>query len=449
MMFGGTANIKLLAALSASVVIVLALDKYYWLLYPILGVTGIALPGLPFSASELGMILVLGMYCIRHALHKERAFKIRLDTLVVFPVFVWICMIWVLNPTGIAMFGSDSIGARFYIKIVLGFLMLLMLSSLRFSEKDCRILFRCLFVCTVYAFVKSILTAKFTRIQMGDDFEEVSSNYQLLNAMSLYALTFSRYGFSQVFQSIGRFSFVLVCAALTVYSGKRRGLGTLFLIPLLRVFFTGRDKAATLCWGLFGAFVVFIAVAGHGSLWELPQAAQRSLSVVVPSFQTSSAMGMKDIFRQEVHRYAKEVIRENPWFGRKGYAMSRNETAWILQAQARGAEVFEGHAYAGNWHSVWYAFACDFGLPALFFWVLFLLYALTYIIQGFRRCRFELYSLSVYLYYSYLLFLGVIFSSTSGHSSFAAMSTWGIYGMILAVRNGYEEKAEMQRVTAA
>ena len=62
MMSGGAGNLKMLAALSVSVGVVLALDKYYWVLGPLLFSSGLRMPGLPFDGKELGCILLIGVY---------------------------------------------------------------------------------------------------------------------------------------------------------------------------------------------------------------------------------------------------------------------------------------------------------------------------------------------------------------------------------------------------
>lgn len=442
MMFGGTGNIKLLAGFSVLVGGVLLLDKYYWMMCPAFFILGINLPGLPFDGVELGCLSLIGVYFIRQALHKEHPVRMRADVMIVLPVFLWICMVWVLNPTGIAMLGSTTIGARFYLKILLGFLAFLVLSTLRLSERDCKLLFYLLFVCSLFAFAKSVLQPYFQAPSIADISSsgaepETSARYELLGAVALYTLVFSRYSLTTVMTSASKLMFVLVCAAMTVYSGKRRAFGTLVLVPVLRAFFTGRDKILTFACCVFGAMALGFAVVGHGTLWDIPNSAQRALSVVVPKFRTRSASGYQDFFRDEVRRYGREVIRANPWLGRKGFAMDRSETSWVVFSST--TNLYEGHAFSGNWHSMWYAFACDFGLPAMFLWAFFMGYVLILIFRGFRRYRFGRFSLAVYMYYAMAVFLEAIFSYTSGHSALNAMSIWVTYGMILAVRNGLED----------
>ena len=141
LMFGQSANMRLLVVAVSVLGVVLALDKYYWLTCPAFFVLGMRLPGLPFDGRELGCLSIIGVYFIRQAMHKEHPLKLTGAILAALPIFCWICIIWLINPTGLAMFGSSSIGARFYLQILLGFGAFVVLSALRLSERDCRILF--------------------------------------------------------------------------------------------------------------------------------------------------------------------------------------------------------------------------------------------------------------------------------------------------------------------
>ena len=433
MMAGGTGNLKLLAALSVTIGIVLALDKYYWVLGPLLFSSGIRMPGLPFDGKELGCIILIGVYFIRQAMHKEHPIRLTGAILSALPIFCWICLIWMLNPTGMAMLGSSTIGARFYLAILLGFGALFVLSALRFTERDCQILFYIMVVSAIFSFGRSILMDRLTALAPGTEGESMA-RYELLGALPLFVLLFSRYRLSQISTSLWKLLAAVGLAGVTIYTGKRRAFGTLVLVPYLRCFFTGRDKLLTALWSIVGAFVLGFSVAGHGTFYELPRSAQRALSVIVPSFAEKTSGGLSDTFREGVRRYGREVIRSSPWVGRKGFSMDRGVTSWMMFGGTEDS--FSGHAYAGNWHSAWYSYACDFGLPALFFWAGFMLYAVFWDYGGFRKVMFGDYANTVYICNSFSLFLTLIFSYTSGHSAFTARDTWIVVGLLTAIRNG-------------
>lgn len=433
LMFGQSANMRLLVVAVSVLGVVLALDKYYWVLGPLLFASGLRMPGLPFDGKELGCILLIGVYFVRQAMHKEHSMKLTGAILAALPIFFWICLIWLLNPTGMAMLGSSTIGARFYLQILLGFGAFLVLSALRLSERDCRILFYIVLGSSLYSFGSSVFLERIAALTSGAD-DESMSRYELLGALPLYVLLFSRYTLSQISTSLWKFLAAIGLAAVTVYTGKRRAFGTLLLVPYLRCFFTGRDKMLTAIWSVAGAIVLGLAVAGHGNFYELPLSAQRALGVIVPSFAEKTAGGLSDRFREEVRRYGKEVIRSSPWVGRKGFSMDRGETSWMNFSGI--SDLYAGHAYSGNWHSTWYAYACDFGLPAMVMWAFFMLYAVVWDYRGFRKVVFGDYANAVYIYYSFSLFFSLIFSYTSGHSAHTARDAWIVVGLLTAIRNG-------------
>ncbi|MGI5867989.1 MAG: hypothetical protein ACOX9C_00900 [Kiritimatiellia bacterium] len=439
MMAGGVGNLRLLAALSVSVGVILALDKYYWVLGPLFFTSELRMPGLPFNGMELGCIVLISVYFVRQAMHKEHPMKLTGAILAALPIFCWICMIWMINPTGMAMLGSSRIGARFYFQILLGFGAFLVLSSLRLSERDCRILFYVLLGSALYSFGQTVFLERIADWASGSDRDnELMSRYELLGALSFYTLLFSRYRLSQISTSLWKLLAAVGLAGVSIYTGKRRAFGTLVVVPYLRCFFTGRDKMLTVAWSVVGAVLLMFAIAGHGTFYELPLSAQRALAVIVPSFAEKTAGGLHDYFREEVRRYGNEVIRSSPWVGRKGFSMDRGETSWIVFSGV--GDLYSGHAYTGNWHSVWYAYACDFGLPAMFFWACFVLYAAVWTYRGFRTVVFGTYANTVYIYYAFALFLSLVFSYTSGHSAHTACGTWIAVGMLYAIQNGAEKK---------
>jgi hypothetical protein len=128
--------------------------------------------------------------------------------------------------------------------------------------------------------------------------------------------------------------------------------------------------------------------------------------------------------------------------------MDRGETAWMVFSKTN--DQYAGHAFTGNWHSTWYAFAADFGIPSMIMWALFWLFILVRTYRGFRRNKLGAYAHALYSYYALTLFIAVVFSYTSGQTALTAMSTWITFGMILAIQNGVDETASTgKELTAA
>ena len=440
MMYGGAGDLKQLGVLTLATGVVLALDKYYWVLFVALPGFAVKIPGLPFDGSELGCIFLIAVYFIRQAMHKERPIRPTADLLIALPVFAWIALVWFMNPTGMAMLGASSIGARFYFKIVLGYLAMHVLSAIRLSESDCKILFRILLISAVYSMLATVAGAEISALGGEEEagVDERAGRYEFLGAMYVYLVVFSRYSLTEILRSASKTVLVVACAVLTIYTGKRRGLGTLILVPLFRSWLTWKDKMATVCVGVAAGFMLLFIVSGHGTFYELPRSAQRSLAIFVPAFADKAGGGMTDLFRESVRQHGREVIRANPWFGRKGFAMDRAETSWVVFS-SMSRNFTGGHAFSGNWHNTWYAFAADFGIPCAVLWGVFLLYSLVVGFKAARQIPPWTYAGACCLYYVMSMFLDATFSYTSGHSSYSSMSVWRIFGMVLAIRNGYRD----------
>lgn len=439
MMFGNTTNVKLVAALVVVVGIVLALDKNYWLLFPVSFIVGIKIPGLPFDGKELGGILLIVMYVIRLTLQKERMIKPHLTLSLCFPFLLWIFIVWCVNPTGMVIFGNTTIGARFYLKIVLSFLAACIMCTKIIDEKNAKKLF---FAIVLAQLVQSLGSFFMKSFAVGNLEYESESRYQYLFAMYFYLLIFCRYSLSEIFKSGWKFFAICILALLTIYSGKRRAIGTLFILPILRVYFTGKDKLLTFICVFISLFFLMFAIACDGVFYDFPPSVKRSLSIVVPKYRKSEIT--QDIFRYEVRQFGNRLIEESPWFGRKGFAMDFRETAWaVARVHNNTGNLYEMHAHTGNWHSTWYAYACDFGLPCMILFIFPFVYSLIYSYKVIKRSRYGTWSFICVLYFSFYTYIFAIFSYTSGQSAASTELILFYLGMLVALDNGLKQ-AELQ-----
>lgn len=439
LMAGARQNMQLLVAAIVGISVVLLLDKKYWILAPALWGFSIQVPGLPFSSAEIGALAIISVYFIRQATGREYRIRYHRRMLIAFPIFFWICIIWAQNPTGLAIFGNASIGARFYMRIVLGFLMMLVYSSMRLTEKDCKLLFFCLLASILGNVFRTFVLRKAPIVSE----EERVANYQFLVFFILYCLLIARYQLREILRTWWLFFLTLFCFLATIFSGKRQAIALLAIYPIFRTIMTRREKAIVMVCGLIGTILLTMGVLGDGHFWDLPASVQRGLSTVVSKYSTESMGGSYDLFRDEVHRYGRELLRQHPFVGRKGYALSLEEVVWMNYGGRGTTNFFESHAYAGNWHSAWYAFACDFGLPGLFLWVLFCFCIVRWIIVDYRRHRFGTYASATYLFFGFRIFQEVLFAHVSGHSSYSAFFMWFYWGLLLAIMNGVQD-AEKQ-----
>ena len=442
-MGGSAKTIKMIASGVGAVVVVLALGDKYWILLPALQAFGISLPGLRFSPQELGCLAVVGIRFVRLALHLERPGSFDRAIIPATMLVSWMAFVFLLNPAGFYVFGNSMIGGRFYFQVLLGYVTLSSFSQLRLRERDAKLMF---FSFCAALILRSVLTAVRNMTGVVEDvfsgsMEETNSNYKYIFASSVFILLFSRWSILELFSSNWRMVLLFLSAALSIYSGKRRIFGTLFLVPLLRAFLTGRERMLAVLLFVVAFFLIGFVAAGDGTFYRLPKSATRALSVAIPKYRHEGASGLKDPFREALREEARRIVRENPWVGRKGFAMSLLDShlmyAAVTGARFSAADVAAGFGYGASWHSAWYAYAADFGLPCVFLWALFSFSVLRF---AFRSCRTVV--VGTYLpaccrYYALTRFISMAFSYTSGHSASTTMDWFISFGIMLALVNGY------------
>ncbi len=431
MVFGASTNVSFLAVGTIAIAIILAVDKYYWIFCPLLTFLPVSIPGLPFNSGELGRLFFLSMFFLRSALQRESGRGFVREVLFAAPYFVWVLLIFCFNPSGFAIFGSETIGGRFYFQIALGFFTLLFFSKLRISEKDAKIWFYGLIVALFVQFLISL--TGFMEVDSG----ESKVRYFLTTAAPLLLLLLSRYSLSQMVSLSWRFFVASFLAGAVVYSGKRTSVGQVFLAPFLLTFMRRKERMLLMALGICGAFFLTVLVMGHGHLYELPFSVQRSLSFLPGEWDSSlENYGFKDLFREDMHRRAKEVIKENPWFGHRGYTIDRSEIVWI-NSEARGDNSYSGHEVVGNWHNKGYGMAADFGIPATLFWYFFSISAVCYVIKVRSKIPCSGYKWTLFLYYSLYLFYDLVFAF--GHSALTPLLRWTDFAFVLVLSKGTDE----------
>ena len=448
LMRGSVAKAGMVVGLVLGTSLVFALDRLYWVMVPVLTMSGLSIRGLPFSGQELGCLTVVAVYFVRLGLGRERSIAFNRDLLIVFPMMFWMMLVFMLNPVGMAMFGSETIGGRFYFQIGIGFLALLVLSTVRVGEREARILFYGMLVAATWSLLRGVIfpgTDPDALVMEGET-PERSARYAFTTAAVIFMLLYARYPLSWILRSPGKIFGLSLLALLAVYSGKRRAFGMVALVPYLRAFLTGRERLLTMVVTVVASVFLLFAVVGDGGAYRLPKSARRALSIVAPKYRNNlEDGGIYDVFRHHMRQQARNVIRDNPWFGRKGFAMSREDTRWILFGRGR-TSLWAGHAYAGNWHNAWYAYAADFGIPCLVFWTLFVLYLIYYAIRAARTVVNGTWLPVCCLFYVFRILVDLLFSYTTGHSATTSQTIWTEYGMLLAVVRGYQEQ---QRIPVA
>ena len=435
MMSGTVQSGQMIAAVVIGFAMVMILDRRYWLLLPILGGFGMKVPGLPFNGAELGQISVVAIHAARLGLHRDTPAKLGADTWPIFPVFFWIAGIFCMNPSGLAMLGNSTIGSRFYMQIALGFFVFFALSAQRLNESDCKLLFRTLILATLFRLCREILLpqADPDALTIGSGEPERNARYAFVGFSTLYLYLFAKYSLPEIAGSFIRIGLVAVFSALTIYSGKRRMAGQLFLIPWFSVFLRKCGQIEVCILSFFAIIVLSFLIAGDGTYYETPKSAQRALAIVAPRkyLKDTDSGGIHDAFRRGMRKQARNVISLHPFVGRKGFSMSFEETLWGMHTGEDA--IYASHAASGNWHSAVYSFAADFGLPCLILFALFFLKSTFFEYHQCRTIRAGTYAHVMMMVYALNNLCTLVFSYTSGHSAETFAWLCNNYGWAIAI----------------
>lgn len=434
MMFGSSFFAKLLILGIVGTAIVFALDKRYWILSAFLFGYNETIPVVRFTGAELGAIVLVATYFVRQALHRDvKADGSKLYVLAALPFMAWMCLVWSLNPVGMFIFGSTSIGGRFYLKVILAFLSLFVLSNLRFDERDCKVLCISL-ACGYVAFVlRGLVWSDVDEAVLGS-----SVHYVFLNLSFVAPMFLCRFSAPELLSRIGPLLLFLITFGLSFYSGNRTAAARPVLVGLMAPFFLKKDMLKTWALVIFSGVALSILVIGQGVVWNLPFAIQRPLSFLPGRWDWRlESYGFNDDFRATLRMYAREHIQERPWFGDGGFSLDFSDMAWVSSNRNRDQDGIKLHVLSRNWHNVWYGMAADFGIPLSMFWGVFML---VLIVGGFRGCKRlppGSWWQTAYLYF-YLMVLTefVNFFFNGGHTARTAQQLFLWAGLLSAVLNG-------------
>ena len=432
MMFGSTMIAKILAVAIVGVTVVFALDKRYWLLSAFLFGFYDTIPYIKFTGAELGALILVSVFFVRMSLMRDRHVGgTKAIVLSVIPFLSWMCVVWAMNPVGMFIFGSSSIGGRFYFKVILAFLSMCCLSTLELDEREAKYL--------ALAVVFGYLARAFFFVVFGDTekaFFGTRSHYAFIPVTYATPIFLCRFSAPELLSRVGPFVGFSILFLLGFWAGNRTGASRPVLVGLLAPVFLRKDRIKTFFLFLAASLVLFIAVLGHGSAWRLPFAAQRALSFLPGKWDRRlEAYGFHDNFRATLRMYAREHIKENPWFGDGGFSLDFGDMAWTNSN--RDQDSINMHVLSRNWHNVWLGMAADFGIPLSVAWALFMAVLLVSGWREARRMPLGTWHQTAFLYFYLLIVVEFIsFFFAGGHTAYTAEQIFLWAGMMLAVRNG-------------
>lgn len=420
-----------------------ALDRKYWMLIPLgmtLSIDAIQLGPSSVEFREIVIAAAFGFFVLRHILLRQQVRIFTKENFFILCFFGWIAGVWCLNPTGFMLLGSDTIGARFYLKLALAFFSFLVLSNEKMGEKEIKWVVRFILGCTVASAALNIIKFKTSYVV------DPEAYYTWQQTMSEPALWLGMWLFARKkiegvlkIPSWSLFAFLLILS-VGFFSGKRAVLASLMLVPILQVFIDRKGYRYLLVWGLAGVFGLTILVAGQGELFRLPKIVQRSIANVpgIRNKLDADVEGQtRDVFRENLRGIALEKIKENPITGLGGYAIDLS-TAYELIVISGGAGQ-EGTGFTRSWHNTWLGVAADFGIPASLFWAGFYLQAILLARWLYRQKGIGEYQrLLVEMYYIYMI-LVVLKSWTSGHSALLPLDLLWLYGLMISIKRSVQD----------
>ena len=425
----------------------LVLGKNYWLLIPFS--LGASFPALPVGGRTLDFpeLAIAGsglFFLLRLASRKEKLQIFRQASVPILLFVAWVSMVFILNPTGLAMLGSEMGGARFYLKLALSFTAFLIMSNREYTEREMRWIFAILIfgACfsLVYGFTEYAIVGPAVNITTGMVADDFYTWHQLLAGppLTMTFLLFARWSPKEIFslKRIWLFLGYFVCLALVLLSGKRMAIIAMVVAPLISAI-AWRQFIPIFVALILATGSLLVLTAGHGQWFHLPLVAQRTISFLPGDWDSEMdhMTAGKDEWRDELRFWAAEIIKKAPWVG-SGFALNIQETSIAAAMSERGGTMdiqVASYVLGRSWHNTWLGYAADFGIPLSVIQAIIYIWVIVLSAKVFRhygnRSLFGVFAL-------YLLLFTVrdlIASHTSGHTALDAWARWWMYGVLVSL----------------
>ena len=307
---GDSRHITMILGSLAYILIFFKMRQNIWLLIPMLmpldGQLGF-LP-LPFSAKQVGIIIVAVSFMALIALKIVTTRpKYDLLDLTVLINLLYSATVYARNPIGTFATGSDLIGGRPYLDLLIGVMGYWTLCRVSASSEQLRKIPLFMFASTavvtglsivsnVLPFTAPIMRKLYTGIDTqaysqslaetgredpnaGGEEAMVREQFFAPFAGSLTTILVSYYNPTTLLNPLYllRFGSFMVCVGTMLISGHRSGFSNMFLIFFLSCFL--REKFGGVFRMLLLVAMFFtILIMGHGTVYDLPLSVQRSLS---------------------------------------------------------------------------------------------------------------------------------------------------------------------------
>jgi hypothetical protein len=201
-------SVSIVLGVGIGIATFLILGKNYWMLIPFS--LGASFPAVPLGGRTLDFpelaIAGSGLFSlIRLASRKEKLQIFRQASIPILLFVAWVSMVFIINPVGLAMMGSETGGGRFYLKLALSFTAFLIMSNREYTEREIRWIFAILIfgACfsLVYGFAEYAIVGPAVNITTGMVVNEFYTWHQLLAGppLTITFLIFARWSPKEIF----------------------------------------------------------------------------------------------------------------------------------------------------------------------------------------------------------------------------------------------------------
>ncbi|MFZ4773863.1 MAG: O-antigen ligase family protein [Terrimicrobiaceae bacterium] len=438
------------------VLLFFTLGDRYWYLIPFAlstGLPAIPLGGRTIELGELATASCAAFFLTRVALKKDHVLIFRASHIPILLFMAWAAAVFIRYPSGMLLFGAETAGARFYLKLVLAFFAFLIIASREISEKDARNLALMLLAGVAIRTLYGIYSYKFhgggpAVDAQGLQQEEFYTWHQILSvpAYTIAFLLFARFRPSDIFGFRRPLAFVvyLLSLLMVLLSGKRMALIFTLAAPAFSAIAFNQKKYIWVG-SILSAVFLSVMVLGQGNLFNLPLTVQRTISWLPGSWDVELVgAGSTDVFRDTLRRFAIKNIQENPVLG-KGFTVDIAETSSAITAALyRGGDDIQVAAFAlGHaWHNTWLGYAADFGIPMSIIQAILMITVIGCSFRSIRLLPKHSFKQMIVTYVFIYVCCDVLASWTSGHTALDAFGRWWMYGMVFSIYATVTAKAK-------
>jgi len=436
------------------ITVLLAAREHFWLAIPI-GLS-LSLPAVPIGfrqleASELSVILASLLFFIRIALQNQ---PIKLRPQWSWPILLYLAMValsYAQRPVGLWVLGSETGGARFYLKIGMAFMAFLILASIVPTQKQIKWILAATLLGQIATAAWNAFSAYYlpafmwlrTSATFGEEGFYTWHQNLSVAALPIYTLTLASLPYKKLFNLKNCFwsiPVLILCVVLVALSGKRAGLAMCLIFPVI-IGIARKEYFHMSVMTAVGLVAVFVMVAGQGSAFTLPLTVQRTMvnlpgkwdERVIGSTKGDAFSSEPDKFRKLMHEKAREIITEKPLTGQGLGVDLKDMVALISGAQGIDEKERQALAAGSSWHAKWLGMAADIGIPASIFYAVFNLMMLAlYMLLADQTRGMGWVNAFVLVHLCYIV-RWLLLSTTGGHTAISPFEEWWIYGLGLSL----------------